>query len=80
MLGELMARLYKIELYLCDINDMFEDKDDVLEYLNSLLETDDYLLNKGIINAKESKEFTWYDDIDLNDIDCPKEECEKYFD
>ena len=74
-----MAKLYKVELYLCDVNDEFYDKDDVLEYLNSLLEMDDYFLTR-IINAKESKEFTWYDDIDLNDIDCPKEECEKYFD
>ena len=74
-----MAKLYKIELYLCDINDMFKDKDDVLAYLNRLLEMDDYLSNMGVTNAKESKEFTWYDDIDLNCIDCPKEECEKYF-
>ena len=51
-----MAKLYKVELYLCDVNDEFYDKDDVLEYLNSLLEMDDYFLTR-IINAKESKEF-----------------------
>ena len=74
-----MAKLYKTELYLCDVNDEFEDKNDVLEYLNSLLEMDGYLLNMGITNAKESAKFEWYDDIDLNNVDCSKEECEKYF-
>lgn len=73
-----MAKLYKVELYLCDVNDEFYDKDDVLEYLNSLLEMDDYFLTR-IINAKESKEFEWYDDIDINYSDCTKEEFDKYF-
>ena len=73
-----MAKLYKVELYLCDVNDEFYDKDDVLEYLNSLLEMDDYFLIR-IINAKESKEFEWYDDIDINYSDCTKEEFDKYF-
>ena len=73
-----MAKLYKVELYLCDVNDEFYDKDDVLEYLNSLLEMDDYFLTR-IINAKESKEFEWYDNIDINYSDCTKEEFDKYF-
>lgn len=73
-----MAKLYKVELYLCDVNDEFYDKDDVFEYLNSLLEMDDYFLTR-IINAKESKEFEWYDDIDINYSDCTKEEFDKYF-
>lgn len=75
-----MAKLYKVELYLCDINDEFEDTNDVLEYLNSLLEMDGYLTNMGTTNAKESGKFEWYDNIDLNNVDCSKEECEKYFD
>lgn len=75
-----MAKLYKVELYLCDINDMFEDKNGVFEYLNSLLEMDDYLTNMGITNAKESDKFEWYDDINLNNVNCTEEECEKYFD
>lgn len=73
-----MAKLYKVELYLCDVNDEFYDKDDVLEYLNSLLEMDDYFLTR-IINAKESKEFEWYDNIDINYSDCNIEKFEKYF-
>lgn len=73
-----MAKLYKVELYLCDVNDEFYDKDDVLEYLNSLLEMDDYFLTR-IINAKESKEFEWYDDIDINYSDCNIEKFKKYF-
>lgn len=73
-----MAKLYKVELYLCDVNNEFYDKDDVLEYLNSLLEMDDYFLTR-IINAKESKEFEWYDNIDINYSDCNIEKFEKYF-
>ena len=73
-----MAKLYKVELYLCDVNDEFYDKDDVLEYLNSLLEMDDYFLTR-IINVKESKEFEWYDNIDINYSDCNIEKFEKYF-
>lgn len=75
-----MAKLYKVELYLCDINDMFEDKNGVFEYLNSLLEMDDYLTNMGITNTKESDKFEWYDDINLNNVNCTEKECEKYFD
>ena len=73
-----MAKLYKVELYLCDVNDVFYDKDGVLGHLNSLLEIDDYFLTR-IINSKESKEFEWYDDIDINYSDCPIEKFEKYF-
>ena len=28
---------------------------------------------------KTSEEFEWDDDIDLNYLDCSKEDCEKYF-
>ena len=73
-----MATLYKVELYLCDVHDEFHAKDDALEYLNSLLEMDDYFLTR-IINAKESKEFEWYDNIDINYSDCNIEKFEKYF-
>ena len=70
-----MARIHKIEFYLVDCNDEYENGDDLMTEI-------EYNLSDGFIQYptwKTSPEFEWYDDIDLNYSSCSKEDCEKYF-
>lgn len=73
-----MAKLYKIECYLCDVNGYLKDAEDLKDCLNIL--TDEYsLINPIDFKITESKEIEWYDNIDLNCYGCTEEDCKKYF-
>ena len=74
-----MAKLYKIEGYLCDVNEYFEDAEDLKDCLNILIDREYYLFNPIDFKIAESKEIEWHDDIDLNCLDCTEEDCKKYF-
>ena len=75
-----MAKLYKIEGYLCDVNGEMKDVEDFRDYLDMLITRGYYLIDNPIdFKITESKEFEWHDDIDLNYRDCTEEDCEKYF-
>ena len=73
-----MAKLYKVEGYIVDINDNYNDKTDFQHELERIFDLHDIgLVPYSII--KESREFEWYDEIDLNNRHCGFSDCEKYF-
>lgn len=74
-----MAKLYKLEGYLCDVNGEFKDVEDFRDYLHTLIDRGYYLFNPIDFKITESKEIEWHDDIDLNCLDCTEEDCKKYF-
>lgn len=74
-----MAKIYKIEAYLIDVVDRLEDEDlknSVSEYLSSKF---DCIVHENHTSIKESRGFAWDDNLDLNMIDCKKEDYDKYF-
>lgn len=73
-----MAKLYKLEGYLCDVNGEFKDVEDLSGYLHTLIDRGD-LFNPIDFKITESKEIEWYDDIDLNHYGCTEEDLKKYF-
>jgi len=58
-----MSKLYKVEMYVLDVNDMYNDLDEIIEDAERRSE-----FNLKPFNA-QSVEFEWDDDIDLNHKD-----------
>ena len=71
-----MAKLFKIQAYIVDVNDEFYT-DDRLEDCLICCTQNDLGLQHLKIQSVDIGEF--YDDHPLNYIDCPKAEFEKYF-
>lgn len=75
-----MAQLYKMTLYVCDL-----EEDLSLSDIKNLIQ-DDALQGIAVncichfANEKVGKRVDWNDDIDLNRLDCSTQEWEKYFD
>ena len=74
-----MAQLYKMELFVCDLNENLS-----LGEIKTLIEEE--ALDSCSINCichfsneKIGENIEWDDDIDINSIDCPTENWEKYF-
>lgn len=74
-----MAQLYKMMLYVCDLEENLS-----LEEIKRIIE--DEGLNGCAINCichfsdeKVGKKIEWQDNIDINRIDCPISAWEKYF-
>lgn len=70
-----MAKVHKVEFYIVDPNDFYDDGYDLIHSIDVRL-YEGFMLNP---EWKTSEEFEWDDNIDLNDYDCSKENCEKYF-
>ena len=66
-----MAKIYKISGYVIDVNDEWNENE-----LRWLLENDVIIKH---FKAKDADIGEWYDENPLNYINCPIEECEKYF-
>ena len=74
-----MAQLYKMTLYVCDLEDSLS-----LDEIETLIKRD--ALNGISVNcichfadSKIGQNVEWNDDIDLNGCDCPTSAWEKYF-
>lgn len=74
-----MAQLYKLTLYVCDLEENLS-----LEEIKSFIEND--ALNGCAINCdchfadeQVGPIIEWHDDIDLNFVNCPTSAWEKYF-
>ena len=74
-----MAQLYKMTLYVCDLEDSLS-----LDEIETLIKRD--ALNGIFVNcichfadSKIGQNVEWNDDIDLNRCDCPTSAWEKYF-
>lgn len=75
----MMAQLYKMTLYVCDLEDNLN-----LDEIETLIKQDalDGVTVNCIChfdNEKIGKQVEWDDDIDLNRCDCPTSTWEKYF-
>jgi len=68
-----MAKIYKVEMYICDIND---DYTDVEEIINDIENSNNAVFN--CFNIK-TVDLDWHDDIDINHSDCDVETYRKYF-
>ena len=74
-----MAQLYKMTLYVCDLEENLS-----LDEIKTLI--DERALDGCAVNCichftdeQIGQQVEWDDDIDLNYIGCKKESCEKYF-
>ena len=74
-----MAQLYKMTLYVCDLNDNLS-----LDEIKTLIKQD--ALDGVSVNClchfadeKIGPQVEWDDDIDLNYINCPASTWDKYF-
>lgn len=74
-----MAKLYKMTLYVCDLEENLS-----LNEIKTLINQD--ALNGISVNAvchfsdeQEGRQIEWDEDIDINRIDCPTERWERYF-
>ena len=74
-----MAQLYKMTLYVCDLEDSLS-----MDEIETLIKRD--ALNGISVNcichfadSKIGQNVEWNDDIDLNGCDCPTSAWEKYF-
>ena len=56
-----MAKIYKVEMYIVDVNDEFNGIQDYIEYVNGGL----YNLSL-FITKSESKKFEWDDELIVN--------------
>lgn len=70
-----MAKVFKAELYVVDINGDYESFEEIQNDLERGLYGDPIVFTFGV---KESEEFEWDDDIDLNYNNCSQENCDRY--
>lgn len=75
-----MAQLYKMTVYVCDLEENLS-----LDEIKTLI--DEHALSGVAVNAicrfaneQTGKRIEWYDDVDINKLDCPVSAWEKYFD
>ena len=71
-----MAKIFKISAYIVDANDEFNTNDRLEDHLIYCTQEDMHLRHLKIESADIGE---WDDDIDVNYLDCPKSEFEKYF-
>ena len=71
-----MAKLYKIELYVADYNDVYDNVDDLVHCLNSGWGLDDVIMDCFDIQEVAVE---WNDGIDLNYEGNDKTVYDKYF-
>lgn len=68
-----MAKVYKVSMYITD-TDECSDIENLIEHgLNR------YDLYPSFMDVKSSEEFEWDDDLEINNVECTKNDFEKYF-
>lgn len=70
-----MAKIYKFEAYVVDVNEDFNDAEDYIDYINNRLKYGGDIVPFNIQEVK----IEWDDDIDINKMNCPIENYDKYF-
>lgn len=68
-----MAKLYKVEMYVLDINEDYHSFDDMMNDVENSIEA-----SFTPFNVQES-DIEWDDDIDLNKVDAPLKVYRDYF-
>lgn len=69
-----MAKLYKVEMYVLDVNEQYQDLDEIIDMAEMKL---DAHFNPFNIQMTEIE---WEDDIDINHFGCTVDTYRKYFD
>lgn len=69
-----MAKIHKVELYILDINDMYDSLDDIITDCERSVDDVIFKLELG-----QTVNVEWTDDINLNFINCPMDNYHKYF-
>lgn len=74
-----MAQLYKMELFVCDLNENLSIGE-IKELIKDVaLDSTSVNCICHFANEQIGKQIDWNEDIDINSIDCPTEKWEKYF-
>lgn len=69
-----MAKIHKVELYLLDVNEDFDNVNDAIEYMANMK----YSPSIRVVSSK-SKEFEWDDDVIINRCSCSTEQYNNFF-
>ncbi|MCI3197764.1 hypothetical protein GXP75_19250 [Bacillus sp. HU-1818] len=72
-----MAKVYKAEFYIADINDEFQGINDIKEKIEESPTFRSAYVH--VADVKESAEFEWDDDLKINRIAATTEDYEEYF-
>lgn len=74
-----MAKVYKVTMYLADANEYYAFDEDN-EYMESDIKESLERVNvfPTVAEIKESDEFEWTEDLDINFTDATNEDFEKY--
>ena len=70
-----MATLHKLELYVIDFDDNWDNMQSLLENTADRID-----LSYKVASHEQSKEFEWEDDLKINKCGCTIEDYEEYFD
>ena len=74
-----MAQLYKMTLYVCDLEDSLSLNDIKTLIKQDALDGISISCICRFANEKIGKRIEWNDDIDINYVDCPATAWDKYF-
>lgn len=72
-----MAKVYKMEIYVVDYNDEFDNAEQLTDDMEELLQNELWV-QADLTNVKESDEFEWHDDLQINKTDSTIEDLEVY--
>ena len=72
-----MVRVYKINTYVCNIMDKYNNIEQIKDRLSDGLSYFDILYE--VSNIEKGKYFIWQDNCVLNMFGCTKEDWERYF-
>jgi len=72
-----MAKIYKVSLYLTDYNDEYHDKEHMEVYLNEHIKK--LWVGVSCLEAQESIEFEFDDELTINKVSATKEDYEVFF-
>lgn len=70
-----MAKVYKVEMYITDVNEEFHNTYHIRPYIEDWHR---WVATK-VANIQESVEFEWEDDLKINKVDASIEDFEEYF-
>lgn len=72
-----MAKIYRVSLYLTDYNDEYYDKEHMEEYLREHIGK--LWVGVNCLEAQESIEFEFDDELTINKVSATKEDFEVFF-
>ena len=68
-----MSRIYKATIYCADVNDEFNGVEQFLSEIERKMD-----ISMQSYDVKQSEDFEWEDDLDINQRDCTREDYDVY--